>query len=847
MKKGVMIGLFGLVLGLFLIGIASAGWLDDFFGGEDVSLSPGDASYGSDNVALVSVEVKGDRSCVDADAINGFGASLFVKDSAEYKLKSGRVRERKDRCAGKSRVREAICKHNGRTRHMIYECPQGSSCVSGACTRPVVDDKDDDKPGKPLSGTYPLFSETRKIYLNDSVGDNLGNPTILRKDDLGSLLKTRTFNGNVDSDYTQEIEMGEDVILKYGKQPTSDLDPDYHVKFSTSTSNPNKAIYEMKLNFARAIDFTHSDSKREEITLFGRKFTIGEGTNDRNLVLIDSNSDKLVLSDGQTVKKGASEESVKGTVVIFNENQIASSRAGSEHLTGIKIRVAAPNSAEDAIRKGESFVDPVFGTFKLDFDKLNIPEGSPKREIIDVKNRGDDKMDVTFTDHRGLRKTITWAISNDPQDFRDGKFGTSLSHDKFVNITVVENYRIRSDWMVVVGNEDEGFLLQLTDVYNDTDVASPNDIVSFTDVFSKERHDVSWVSEGVGTMDVGGKSYVVRMDGDTNTATENYEVRIDYPDSVGLNTVVIFPTIQTSKGSKISLYNPVSLTPYRDFLYWYYNEGYFAEDVGGEKLEILRFPDGDGYTDIKLKPLGEEQPFSVGELNFIKDKWNRIYLKNINGKEIDNPAIIIFEEKDDRGDYNAMIVELEPGASSDDGMGVKDVERTWSNDDIEFEHSLASDQSLMKEVDVWGSIITTDTRDSDQYKAKISYPDEMVYAEVFVRAVGAGGGSSGGGGSSSSGGGPSGGGGGSGCSSSKTFRIGPESYTAELVSASDTAASIKISDSYVSETKEITEGTSKIVNGVSVKVVSSDETNLKLSVTVEIDGSDFVSAKLCNG
>lgn len=57
-------------------------------------------------------------------------------------------------------------------------------------------------------------------------------------------------------------------------------------------------------------------------------------------------------------------------------------------------------------------------------------------------------------------------------------------------------------------------------------------------------------------------------------------------------------------------------------------------------------------------------------------------------------------------------------------------------------------------------------------------------------------------------------------------------YKIELVSATDTSATIRVNGE---EQKEINEGSSKIISGVSVKVESADETNLKLNAIIGVD------------
>ncbi len=78
-----------------------------------------------------------------------------------------------------------------------------------------------------------------------------------------------------------------------------------------------------------------------------------------------------------------------------------------------------------------------------------------------------------------------------------------------------------------------------------------------------------------------------------------------------------------------------------------------------------------------------------------------------------------------------------------------------------------------------------------------------------------------------------------------TVTVGGADYTVELISASDTAATIQITNSAgVSESKEVNEADSKKINGLQVAVKTADETNLKLSASV-IVGVDKMT--LTNG
>jgi hypothetical protein len=76
---------------------------------------------------------------------------------------------------------------------------------------------------------------------------------------------------------------------------------------------------------------------------------------------------------------------------------------------------------------------------------------------------------------------------------------------------------------------------------------------------------------------------------------------------------------------------------------------------------------------------------------------------------------------------------------------------------------------------------------------------------------------------------------------SREITINGESYTIELVGASDTSATIKVTDSDGnSQTKEVAEDKAKTIEGLSVSVTAADESNFALSATLSV-GSDKIT------
>ena len=258
-------------------------------------------------------------------------------------------------------------------------------------------------------------------------------------------------------------------------------------------------------------------------------------------------------------------------------------------------------------------------------------------------------------------------------------------------------------------------------------------------------------SSDQGTLTVGGKVYGVVYNGANSVSEDQRTVRLQYPDSSGADTAVLYPTIKSSKGAKVALYEPTTI----DFGNW---------DGANAQLATVKLPDGDGYTDISITKRGEDN-WTVGSVavnlsieggaigarsalatvgaltyNFtstLTANTSIVYLQAPEGGRITDPAVVIFEEKDDNTLYQAIIVTLEPGITAEDGLGISDVKRTWHGDATWDAITMSSDSKKTKEADLYGAIATVDASDSDQQKATISYPDEQVYANLYVSATAA--------------------------------------------------------------------------------------------------------------
>lgn len=708
-----------------------------------------------------------------ADAAVVYGANAAVSDvtaSIDIQQKLGALATSGSATTGASVTGEAVGLFSGGTKLYINDTLDTVKTVLTKSDLPTVlkDESFSGNVDATITQTINIGSNPQVTFAKQPTSSDDPNYALKTSTTQANYIynATATFNKAVNLSHADSE--GESISL-FGQTFTvaAATDVDTLVllksaeKISLTSDNPSAdvtisgSVYTVELvsssDTAATIKVTDSSgtSESKEISEAASKKVNGieiavTSADENNLILaatVVAGSDKFTLEDGSSVTQGSDNTVVDGTVVDIPGDPTAA--------TSITISVYASESDMDAIKAGEGLVDPMFGSFKLDFSGLNIDSDtdtmgdSTARETIEFNPNGDDKMDIKFSDHRGNEKTVTWANNK-------SAILSLQRDDDYRNISVKEMENLTYQDYVVLGNEDEGYLLRLSNVKNQSSGYS-NDACKFTDVFSGDVYEVTWTKDGQGTLSVGGKSYTVDMYGVHTVASESYQVKVNQPDS-GVNSTIIFPTIQTEKGAKVMFYEPAVL----NITDW--DDGGSALD---DTLTTVKIPDGNGYTDVtitfnnsdisidggtnNITAVGESAVATIGQLKFNFTGSTAgggdevtVYLLEVDETgNIIQPAVVVMEEEDDNNQYHAIIVELEAGATGDDGLGIDSLEDTWSNADSAWTATRASDSKLADRGDLFGTIVTKDSSDSDQPTGTISYPDEQVYAQIYMAEEGA--------------------------------------------------------------------------------------------------------------
>jgi len=469
---------------------------------------------------------------------------------------------------------------------------------------------------------------------------------------------------------------------------------------------------------------------------------------------IIAGSEKLTFTSGTAVTSGDTADPVDGTLVYLV--------GGAGAATELAVTVFAPETQNDLIAEGTSFVDPVFGSFKVDFAGLTSSVNDEGRETLAV-NGGQTSASLLMTDSDGNTKefdivyngTYGKALASTPVAL---PANLRLADQNNFSIFPHEGANITEDDFVVLGNEDYGHLVQVTRIYNNTGTDYTLDDVWVNDVISGETSEATFTSEGHGTLSLDGKTYTVAFSGtgDSGYAT----IKFPTSDSSTNTTFVMYPTIETKAGALVGLYEPLNITL-----------GAF-NGTGLQTTTILNFPDGDGYTSVTFTYAAGEADngnwtiassvgtpsapqlatgagkasvenysyVTVGEFvyNFTglaTTNSTMVYLTDPEGTaNLAEPAVMVFEGKDENSEYHGYVIDFEtaPAGTSTDPLGVDDVLFTQYGEYYYSGDKTLSGTDLKKNMDYWGTIATTDSSTSSQAEVTVAYPKQQVYAQLYI-------------------------------------------------------------------------------------------------------------------
>jgi hypothetical protein len=444
-------------------------------------------------------------------------------------------------------------------------------------------------------------------------------------------------------------------------------------------------------------------------------------------------------SGATTVKLGSDETSIVGT-----EGKVTVSTGA---MSAIIINVSMQNSLKDYILAGGSFTDTVFGGLDLKFSSVEPALDAATRDkvVIDTDNSRNAK--VTFTSALAGdagEKTIYFAHDDDSSDSTVRMLATDSANKSLI---VVEGGNVSINENVVVNAGDYGRILKLTEC--PTGELETTSKIQFEDVITGTSLFEGGLTVGItgkATTNIDGQPYYFQVNNGTTSATSNVAITWGSGStysSVG-DATTLFPRIKLAKGAWIAFLYPQTVT---------LNHTYVLPGI----QTLADYQTGLNLTDNGLGAAGAGQNASVKFGNVNWTIRGVAGVGTIMGIDIDSSgtltagtdclvssntangaAVLLLEEKKttesgNANDGDAICVNVDLSGSTSPvevSVATPEVTNIWS--DLS---SLTSDSNKQRGVTRYGTYLEYDSTDND--KVTVKYPDEQMYADLLITAVGA--------------------------------------------------------------------------------------------------------------
>ncbi len=293
-----------------------------------------------------------------------------------------------------------------------------------------------------------LASGSDLLYLNDEFSENIQT---LTKSDLPTVLADEVFTDNdgTNYDFEQKLVIGTSTNngFEFGNSDNDLDDPALMLKLSTTATATN-AIYDLTATFNSAVNFTASDSEGEDITIFGRTYTVATATDDNTLVLLGGSGSSninvgetkniAVGSESYTVTlDGLSSASTTQASVTVNGETKTFTEGQTKTLAGLDVYV------KTVFRTGDD--GSGYAEVQLGADKLTLESGNAVQTGSDTDDIDGTLVTFTPSSATGVQalteiKITVAAEDNDAnhllngESFVDPVFGTVV-----VNFDSVQN------------------------------------------------------------------------------------------------------------------------------------------------------------------------------------------------------------------------------------------------------------------------------------------------------------------------------------------------------------------------------------------------------------------------
>lgn len=448
-------------------------------------------------------------------------------------------------------------------------------------------------------------------------------------------------------------------------------------------------------------------------------------------VKLSLGSEKLTLEDGGEVLFGASD-------TVDNTRVALTGTASDGTISKLEVFIAAQDSEKDDVQIGQSYTDPVWKTFKLNFASTSPALDDSNSDSIVVGTTGDKGVNIKFKDYATNDVSVDFTYNNQTitsaPTLSDGLF---LMDSDSYKISIREAENVLYKHYLLVNQGDETHLLQLTNVpygvIKSTDLLKFKDVVTGT-IYEKEIGSTCATTYCNVSMTIGSQTYFVKVFNNSDSKTNSY-VQVTWDDANAIadsgatygvaGNYTLFPGLKAKNGEYIYFVNNYTTVPCGSQV--------IVPTTGNTASRITINCPTSGIV-ITATTGGK---FSYNYFNSSTTAY--IQMTSLNTSRT---GIAILEEKQSDGSTQDVWYVPIVTTTSGSNYQVKVNTPTFSTSTSTVPSgnsfitlSSSGNTYIQKLYDVYGALVTYDSY--QQGKATITYPNEQVYTNIFLLTSGA--------------------------------------------------------------------------------------------------------------
>ena len=447
------------------------------------------------------------------------------------------------------------------------------------------------------TATTPLYNYTITFtnHVNFTTADSIG-------EDLEIAGGVYTVGTNTDIDTLHLFGGASTVILDTETAPSSTVtigDTTYTITLDAVGESTAEAAVTISDGTSTDSDTITEGSSKKLLGLTVYMKDTMSTTNDQGRATILVGANEIYFEDTAEVMVGSDKEDVDKTRVFFGQY--------THNMSSLTISVAMQDSDLDHIAVGDKYVDPVWGTFYVQFsDAINGPiigaqgaDANANRHKVEFKKAESACISVEFA-VEGITKTIEFDDDGDLEDCDNHA------------IQIREGQALGEDNFTILNSGSYQMFVELTKLNADDDSVADDD-VTLTDVFTGEKYQLENVDLGADgdsqDLVINGQTFTIHCLGSacTNgiaiTSSDFYGTEgdtystgktADPGDSAADTVISIYPYLEPIAGldHRIAFMDNVDvLASIGNATYW---------DVANDSSDAVRIMLPTGYFDVDV-------------------------------------------------------------------------------------------------------------------------------------------------------------------------------------------------------------------------------------------------------